>query len=514
MIDSKKKYSKEYIRNYIVQGVSLALRFLSLLIVVPALSKNPEIYGIYALCISVTVFLSYVDLGFLASATKYATESYSQGNRDQEMRFIGFGGFVTLIMTLFLTLIFTYLSFYPTKLIVNLEGKDSISIASNLLLILALSSPFIVLNRILSIVFEIRLKGYLSKLVSIITNSIVLLSTFYFFRSDNYLIVEYYIFLNTNILAGTLILITILKYRFNYDITRLFGSFKFTKKFYRITKKLAYPSLLNMLSWVAFYELDQIVVGKFIGAKEVAFFAIGLTFAALFRSIFGIIFGPFLVRANYYVGTNDIYGLRQFLIKIMIISSPITVLPTITFSMISKPLILSWVGSTYEESILIAKLFSLLFTFSFISYIAGIYLTAKEKIKELYIISIFMPFIYWLCVLLTYSNLGILTLPLFKLLTILLSIIYYIKILHDYDIISLRFLFTKVFGNLVIPVATLFILINFSIEAFPQEKSVFNFLIILLIAGFYIATCIGLSYFLSKDSKKIVKELSSSFLGK
>jgi O-antigen/teichoic acid export membrane protein len=512
MIDSKKKYSREYIRNYIVQGASLALRFLSLLIVVPALSKNPEVYGIYALCVSVTVFMSYVDLGFLASATKYATESYSQGNRVQEMNFIGFGGFVTLIMALFLTLTFTYLSFNPTKLIINLEGKESISIASNLLLTLALSSPFIVLQRVLSIIFEIRLKGYLSKFVLIITNSIVIISTFYFFRSDNYLIVEYYIFLNSSTVVGTIILLLILKYRFNYDIIKLFKSFKFTNKFFKITKRLAYPSFLNMLSWVAFYELDQIVVGRFIGAKEVAFFAIGLTFAALFRSIFGIIFGPFLVRANYFVGNNDNNGLRQFLIKIVIISSPFTVLPTIAFSLISEPLILSWVGSIYEESILMAKLFSLLFTFSFISYIAGIYLTAKERIKELYIISIFMPFIYWLGILLTYSNYGILAFPIFKLLTILISIIYYIIILHKYGVISVKFLFYKIFGNLILPTAILIFLIKYSIVFFPQEKSILNFLIISSITGFYIVICIALSYFLSKDAKKIIKELLMNFI--
>jgi len=506
MIDSKTKYSREYIRNYIVQGASLALRFLSLLIVVPALSKNPEVYGIYALCVSVTVFISYVDLGFLASSTKYATESYSQGNRIREMNFIGFGGFVTLLMSLFLTLTFTYLSFNPAKLITNLEGKDSISIASNLLLTLALSSPFIVLQRVFSIIFEIRLKGYLSKLVSIITNSIVIISTFYFFRFDNYLIVEYYIFLNFSTVFGTIILSLILKYRFNYDIIKLFSCFKFTNKIFKITKKLAYPSFLNMLSWIAFYELDQIVVGRFIGAKEVAFFAIGLTFAALFRSIFGIIFGPFLVRANYFVGNNDNNGLRQFLMKIMIISAPFTMLPTIAFSLISEPLILSWVGTTYEESILMAKLFSLLFTFSFISYLAGIYLTSKEKIKELYIISIFMPFIYWLGILLTYSNYGILTFPIFKLLTILISIIYYIIILHKYDIISVKFLFNKIFTNLTIPIIVLFILVKYSIGFFPQEKSALNFMIILLITGFYIAVCIAISYFLSKDANKIIKE--------
>ena len=123
-----------------------------------------------------------------------------------------------------------------------------------------------------------------------------------------------------------------------------------------------------------------------------------------------------------------------------------------------------------------------------------------------------MPFIYWLGILLTYSNYGILAFPIFKLLTILISIIYYIIILHKYGVISVKFLFYKIFGNLILPTAILFFLIKYSIVFFPQEKSVLNFLIISSITGFYIVICIALSYFLSKDAKKIIKELLMNFI--
>ena len=181
MLISKKTFSKDYLKNYIVQGVSLILRFVSLLIVVPALSENPELYGVYAMCISVVVFLSYVDLGFLTSSIKYASESYSKGNRDEEMNFIGFGGMVTLSMSMLLSIVCFYLSLNPGILIANLKADDSILIASNLLLILSLSSPFIVLKRVISSIFQIRLQDYISQCVNIATSLIVVISTFYFF---------------------------------------------------------------------------------------------------------------------------------------------------------------------------------------------------------------------------------------------------------------------------------------------------------------------------------------------
>ena len=507
MLISKKTFSKDYLKNYIVQGVSLILRFVSLFIVVPVLSENPELYGVYALCISVVVFLSYVDLGFLTSSIKYASESYSQGNRDEEMNFIGFGGMVTLSMSMLLSIVFFYLSVNPVILIANLKADDSILIASNLLLILSLSSPFIVLKRVISSIFEIRLQGYISKCVNIATSLIVVISTFYFFANDNYLIVEYFVFLNLSGIIGTIIMLIILKKRFSYDLFKLLKSFKFSKKFYNLTKKLAYPSFINMISWVIFYELDQIVVGKFIGAKEVAYFSIGLMFASLFRSIFGIIFGPFLVRANYYVASKDDNGLKQFLVKILIVTAPFTFIPSIAFSLISEPLILSWVGNIYEESILIAKVFSLLFALSFVSYLANIYLTTKERVKKLYTVSVLMPFIYWIGIYLSYSNFGIIVFPILKLLSIIVSVIYFLIILNKDKIVSFRFLFQEIFVNLIISSLVLILLIKFSFEWLPQEKSTSNFLITLTIATFFIMISMVLYYILSKNFQKNLKAI-------
>ena len=306
-------------------------------------------------------------------------------------------------------------------------------------------------------------------------------------------------------------MLIILKKRFSYDLFKFSKSFKFSKKFHGITKKLAYPSFINMISWVTFYELDQIVVGKFIGAKEVAYFAIGLMFASLFRSIFGIIFGPFLVRANYYVASKDDDGLKQFLVKILIVTAPFTFIPSIAFSLTSEPLILSWVGNIYEESILMAKFFSLLFALSFISYLANIYLTAKEKIRELYAVAILMPFIYWIGIYLSYSNFGIMVFPVIKLLTILVSIIYFLIVLNKYKIVSLRFLFQEIFVKLMISSLVLFLLIKFSFEWFPQEKSTSNFLMTLTITTFFITISMVLYSILSKNFQKILKTILIEF---
>jgi O-antigen/teichoic acid export membrane protein len=499
----KKNFSKAYLKNYIAQALSFVLRFISLLIVVPYLSKDPNIYGIYALCVSVVVFLSYADLGFLASSTKYATESFSQSNRREEMSFIGFGGFLTLIISLLASVIFIYLSFNPEKLISNLESKESIFISSRLLITLAFTTPFIVLQRILSIIFEIRLKGYISKLITAGTNTIVIISTVFFFRDGNYLIVEYYYFQNLMIVVSVVFLLIALKYRLNYNLLGFFKSFRFSFKFFNLTKGLAFPSLLGTLSWVVFYELDQIVVGKLEGSKAIAFFALGLTFASLFRTIYGIIFEPFLVRANYLVGNNDYIGLNEFLKNILILAAPITVLPTIAFSLNSDYLIFAWVGRNYQDSIIFVKLFSLLFTFSFISYVLGIFLTSTARVKEMNIISFSMPFIYWTGVYSIYSVYGLVVFPIFKLVTIFFAVIYNVYLLIKYNIVSIKYLLNHIFFNLLISIFFLYTTIRLTMIFIPKVQSLKNFSLVLLITIFLAFCSVVLCYLITKKSRTL-----------
>ena len=102
---------------YFWQGAAFVLRFLSMFIVTPYLTQEPSIYGIYAVCMSVTIFLSYADLGFLRAGQKYAAECYARGERAEEMKYIGFGTFVLLVFTLLCASVFFYLGYHPQSLI-------------------------------------------------------------------------------------------------------------------------------------------------------------------------------------------------------------------------------------------------------------------------------------------------------------------------------------------------------------------------------------------------------------
>ena len=138
-------------------------RFASIFVVVPFITKEPEIFGIYSICLSLGIFFNYADLGFLKATKKYGAECYARGERLKEMQFLGFGSFILLILTLILTAVIFYLGFYPDILIDGLSTPKTFSVASKLLITLAIFTPFTIFRRLIEMIFLIRLEPFISK---------------------------------------------------------------------------------------------------------------------------------------------------------------------------------------------------------------------------------------------------------------------------------------------------------------------------------------------------------------
>ena len=91
-------FIKNYTKIYFWKIISTITGFLSLFIVIPHLSQNKEIFGVYSLCISLTLYLSYADIGFLGAGQKYASEAFIKNNRKSEIEILGFTGAILLLM--------------------------------------------------------------------------------------------------------------------------------------------------------------------------------------------------------------------------------------------------------------------------------------------------------------------------------------------------------------------------------------------------------------------------------
>lgn len=503
----KISYSKNYIKIYIWQGVSLGLNFLSMFIVVPYLTSQPTIYGIYTVCISISIFLAYADLGFMSAGQKYASESFAKGNRDDEIKIIGFTNFILLVLLFIFSMVFLFLSFHPNLLVKNLTSGEQESIASYLLLILALFTPVTLLQRLLQMIFGIRLEDYIVQRNNIVASLLKILSVLWFFRSGEYNIVGYFLFVQIVNLLAALFTLQIARKRYSYDFGSLIKSIHYDKSVFAQTKNLAFTSLYLTFTWILYYELDPAVIGKFLGANHVAVYAIGLTILSFFRSIHGILFSPFNARFNHLIGIHDQDGLKSLFTTVTTLLAPIIIIPIITVNLMAKPLILSWVGTQYIDSVTIARFLILCNLFSFITYPTSLLLMAQERIKEMYIVNTVIPFVYWIGIVLSLSYFGLNSFAIFKFVAFSISAVVYFLLMQRYLDISIRQTLKCYVYPILLPVIFLFTL-AFLINGFmPMEKSKMNLLFVALTSGVMIILSFIIVYFSSPyfrlQSKKV-----------
>ena len=88
-------YLKNYLKIYIWKLLSVFSGFLSLVLVVPNISNDSELYGIYMFIMSISLYLSYADIGFLAAGQKYSAEYFANNDIKNEK---GVMGFVFMLM--------------------------------------------------------------------------------------------------------------------------------------------------------------------------------------------------------------------------------------------------------------------------------------------------------------------------------------------------------------------------------------------------------------------------------
>jgi O-antigen/teichoic acid export membrane protein len=488
----------------------MLLRFISMFIVIPFLSKEPSIYGIYAFCISVVFFLGYADFGFLNASQKYAAECVAKNEGTREIEFVGFGSYILFSFTFLFSIVFFYFGFNPHCLIKGIDNIEKLNTAKNLFYIIAVFAPVTALQRTLSMIFDIRLDSYKVQRVFILSSLISISSVWFFFGNGKYEIVSYFLFTQIVNFFSLILGFYLAKRHYLYDFKGLVKNVRWSSDIYKKVKSLSFSGLYVMILWILFYELDSVIIGRTIGTEEVALYAIAFSFASLFRSLFAILYSPFLVRMNYFISNGDEKGLNNFIVQLILFTSPLVLYPTIAVAIISKPLILTWVGPAYNESIYLMRCFVLAYSLSFISYTFSTMLYAKSGIKEMYVLSTIQTLVYWIGVALSFSFFGLLSFGLFKLITAVFSEFYYFRISSKYLICSLKDLSFQLYRMLFKPLVFLVISLYSVSIFFPTEKSTINLLIVIGASAFIVAMSYVILYFTSLKTQILVKKVLES----
>lgn len=414
MVTDRISYSNKYINVYIWQAISVILGFASLFVVIPFLSSDKVLYGVYSVCTSLTIFFSYADLGFLSSGTKYAAEYYIRKELKKEMGMIGFTGFIMLVIFIVFSLGLLFLAFFPKILIPELvDGSHNFEVARWLLVILAFASPAIIGQRILTMVFTIRVEDYKFQRIVVIGSILKILSVFLFFTGGHYDIIGYYLvfqIINVLIVVTGFIYIT----TYGYNLVDFIKSFRFDKAIFDKVKSLSLTSLIAMVSMIFYYELDQIVISHTLGLEAVSIYAIALAGLQLIRTFQAVLYQPYTSRYNHYAGLKDEESLIDFTRKNIILLTPMLIIPIVTFCLFSKPFVISWVGETYSESALVLSILVLSFIPNFLTNPFNSYFIAKENNYIERRISIIIPIVFWLGVCFTFNSWKLFSFAIFK----------------------------------------------------------------------------------------------------
>ena len=501
-----------YLKIYFWKVLSIISGFLSLLIVVPHLSMQQDLYGIYVFCISFALYLTYSDIGFLSAGQKFAAEEVAKNNKIEEVEITGFTMLLLILLFLPFTAFMLYLSVDPTGALSDLDSNSQ-DIASELFLIIGLLLPVqVILQRFVDFVLVIRLMDYLSLKITITLNIIKIFSVYFFFKDERYLLSEYYLFITVLSILGSLISIVMIRRVINYDFILLFKSLKLSGKYYQKGKDLAFSSFALTISFILYYELDLIIIGKLFGINDIAIYAIGFTFLNFVRNLWNILYSPFTQRLNHFAGHGSTDSIKSMLSKLIEYTLPLYVILVTVILFGAETLILFWVGVEYTSSVIIIQILILSTLLGVIIRPASYYFVSCLKYKYIYIQAILLPVVFYLVIFISIQDLGMTSLAVAKLVVslagVLVAILGISKILSPGLIIMETLLPTCVF----VFVAYLY-LPNVIGKLFPDPHKDITALVAFLV---FLSTVVVLSYILiiisqKKHRTELKNELSDYF---
>lgn len=451
----KKSFISKFIRVFLWKLMGIGTGLISMFIVMPRLSHDTSSFGIYSLCLSFSMFLSYADIGFLSAGQKYASEAYARNDDMEELRLMGFVHFILGLFVLLFALLMFYFSLDVNTLVKTTDEQGK-HLARQLLVILALFSPVFLLQRLAQSIFGIRIEDYYYQGVDFFYNLIKIGSSFYFFSDDKYDLIGYYFVFNICSLLSVLTCFYVIRRRYSYSFIHLLRSLRFSREIFNRIKPLAFSSMVVTLLWVLYFEMDLLIINRFFTVQDVAYYSVVFSLLNFIRSIYGTFFSPFLVRMNHHLGAGNKERAKSFIMEIILLTMPIAILPFTVLFWWLPGIISFWVGDTYASSVALGRI--LLFMVIFYPLVSPMsYLViAFEKFNVMNITSIVLLVSFYTSFILSYHSIGLIALPISKvgayLLYVVILIILTKKVLQPESVI-------RMLGSLVKPLTASILLL-------------------------------------------------------
>jgi O-antigen/teichoic acid export membrane protein len=431
---------KRFMLTYMVNALEFFTAFLAMFFVTPKItgSVSTEVYGTFAAVLSFSMFLSYADFGFLSAAFKFGCDEYLKGDRHKEVQILSSAAFVQFSAYLIFALIMLIFAKYPQAMINGLN-QETAAISSKMFCLLALFCFTSIPRRIITFIAEFRIKAYHVASRFILVNLVNIALVFFIFNSNNSMnIVYYYLFSSLASLGGTIIIGYYLFRKWNYSIKEFVAEFRFNRTILLFLWPLAKASFFTTLMYLLYYELDKIYILKFFSAGMLAFYAIGAGLSSYIRTLSSNLNSPYLPKYNKFHVQADDAGMKQFYLSNLAVVAPFIFVPVIVAVILMPKFIIAWVGVKFARSILLAQFLVGAWLFAPFTDIPSYIITAKVRIREMYLFSIIVTTAFWLIVLSTGRYIGVNSLAIARFSASILACAFYIFVGHS--LIKLGFL--------------------------------------------------------------------------
>ena len=429
---------------YIYKVLALIVSFGSVFVVVPFLGEDSAAYAIYAFSVSICLFLTYGDFGFLGAAQKYCAEEVGRGQLKSELKYIGFS-LAILVTVGAIFSVSMFLAAYEPTLLLPLIEPNYLQLASRLFLVIAIFMPLqVVLQRFVMLVLASRLREYIAIRFDIAASLLKIILVPFFQTSSGFLL-EYFLLTSIllTILSACCAIIATRKLT-NFPINLVLSHIRFSSDAYNKMKGIAFSSMFSTILFIGYFELDLIIASRFYGLEDVAAYALAFILMNFIRNLNSIIYSPLLAYINRTWGQGKQENAVKKFQLILLLTVPLFMAVSVVLFSGSDILIFQWMG---RDLPLTTSIFQVLLVGTFCVGLTNIIplVAITYELKHILYLTGTIPFIFFYGIFMvlqhTLPGLGVESIAVAKTISGLAAAIFSIGILFTKSFIDFKFLF-------------------------------------------------------------------------
>jgi O-antigen/teichoic acid export membrane protein len=353
--------------------VSVAISFFLFPFIVKYVGK--EIYGVYLVAMTITGYFGLLDLGVMSALTKYVSEYNGKKDRESVNKIVNasLSFYVLTGITVALLLFFFSLSFVKFFKIL----PANIPVAKDLFLIASLSALLVwPLNTFRGFTQGLNLWN-IDASVNISVQIINGICTYVLLISGCG-IIQLFVVNQVLTILGSMFLYAYI--RKNYCFKVVFPYLEF--KTYKFIFNFSFFCFASAVISSFLFQVHNLLIGYFVSVSAVSTYAVAYNIQSYLRVINSTIGAPPWTIASEMEGRGEHESQRQLVLKGTKYMSAVFLPVILILFVFVEPFIIYWMGDSFRESILPAKVIILFWLFNGTLELAGSMLSAKGIVKK------------------------------------------------------------------------------------------------------------------------------------